>query len=69
MVAASTAAGGVTASQARPGAGMVVGAACWAMTYLLAQPVVAAAWPTPYDLATNSISDLAVTGCGDLRQF
>jgi hypothetical membrane protein len=50
---------------------MIVGAACWAMTvvYLLAQPVVAAAWPTPYELATNSISDLGVTGCGDLRQF
>jgi hypothetical membrane protein len=31
--------------------------------------VVAAAWPTPYDLATNSISDLGVTGCGDFRQF
>jgi hypothetical membrane protein len=50
---------------------MVVGAACWAMTvaYLLVQPVVAAAWPTSYDLATNSISDLGVTGCGDLQQF
>jgi hypothetical membrane protein len=48
-----------------------VGAACWAMTvaYLLVQPVVAAAWPTPYDLATNSISDLGVTSCGDLQQF
>jgi len=48
-----------------------VGAACWTLTvaYLLVQPVVAAAWPTPYDLATNSISDLGVTGCGDFRQF
>jgi hypothetical membrane protein len=60
----------MTASPARPGAGTVVGAACWTLTvaYLLVQPVVAAAWPTPYDLATNSISDLGVTGCGDLRQ-
>ena len=39
------------------------------VAYLLVQPVVAAAWPTPYDLATNSISDLGVTGCGDFRQF
>lgn len=31
--------------------------------------MVAAAWPTPYDLATNSISDLGVTGCGDYQQF
>jgi hypothetical protein len=58
----------MTASPARPGAGTVVGAACWALTvtYLLVQPVVAAAWPTPYDLAANSISDLGVTGCGEL---
>jgi hypothetical protein len=44
---------------------------CWALTvaYLLVQPVVAAAWPTPYDLSSNSISDLGVTACGDLRQF
>ena len=56
----------MTASQARPGAGTVVGAACWTLTvaYLLAQPVVAAAWQPPYDLATNSISDLGVTRCG-----
>ena len=61
----------MTASLARPGAPMVVGAACWTLTvaYLVVQPVVAAAWPTPYDLATNSISDLGVTGCGDFRQF
>jgi hypothetical protein len=39
----------MTASPARPGAGTVVGAACWTLTvaYLLVQPVVAAAWPTP----------------------
>lgn len=61
----------MTASSARLGAPTVVGAACWTLTvaYLLVQPVVAAAWPTPYDLATNSISDLGVTGCGDFRQF
>ena len=48
-----------------------MGALCWALTvaYLLVQPVVAAAWPTPYDLSSNSISDLGVTACGDLRQF
>lgn len=45
----------------------MVGAACWTLTvaYLLVQPAVAAAWPTPYDLTVNSISDLGVTGCGD----
>lgn len=61
----------MTAAPARPGAGTVIGAGCWILTvaYLLVQPVVAAAWPTPYDLATNSISDLGVTGCGDFRQF
>jgi hypothetical membrane protein len=61
----------IIASQAQAGAGAVVGAAGWALTvaYLLVQPVVASAWPTPYDLASNSISDLGVTGCGDLRQF
>jgi hypothetical protein len=61
----------MTASSARLGARTVVGAACWTLTvaYLLVQPVVAAAWPTPYDLATNSISDLGVTGCGDFRQL
>jgi hypothetical protein len=31
--------------------------------------VVAAAWPTPYDLATNSISDLGVTSCGSYPQL
>jgi hypothetical membrane protein len=61
----------MTASPARLGAGTVMGASCWILTvaYLFVQPVVAAAWPTPYDLATNSISDLGVTGCGDFRQF
>jgi hypothetical membrane protein len=62
----------MTASQqARLGAPMVAGAACWTLTvvYLLVQPVVAAAWPTPYDLATNSISDLGVTRCGFYRQL
>jgi hypothetical membrane protein len=61
----------MTASPARPTARTVVGAGCWTLTvaYLLVQPVVAAAWPTPYDLATNTISDLGVTGCGDFRQF
>ena len=61
----------MTAAPARPGAGTVTGAGCWILTvaYLLVQPVVAAAWPTPYDLATSSISDLGVTGCGDFRQF
>ena len=60
----------MTASPARPSAGTIVGAACWTLTvaYLLVQPVVAAAWPTPYDLTTNSISDLGVTGCGDFRR-
>jgi hypothetical membrane protein len=61
----------MTASPDRPTARTVVGAGCWTLTvaYLLVQPVVAAAWPTPYDLATNTISDLGVTGCGDFRQF
>jgi hypothetical membrane protein len=56
---------------ARLGAGTVVGAGCWLLTvaYLIVQPIVAAAWPTPYDLATNTISDLGITGCGDFRQF
>jgi hypothetical membrane protein len=60
----------MTATQARLGAPMVVGAGCWTLTvvYLIVQPVVAAAWPTPYDLATNTISDLGVTGCSDFRQ-
>jgi hypothetical membrane protein len=61
----------MTASPTRPTAGTVVGAGCWILTvaYLLVQPVVAAAWQPPYDLATNTISDLGVTGCGDFRQF
>jgi hypothetical membrane protein len=61
----------MTASLARPGAGTVVGAGCWILTvaYLLIQPVVAAAWPTPYDVATNSISDLGVTRCGSYPRF
>jgi hypothetical membrane protein len=61
----------MTASQARPGAGTVVGAVFWTLTvaYLLVQPVVATAWPTPYDLATNSISDLGVTRCGSYPRF
>jgi hypothetical membrane protein len=61
----------MTASPARPGAGTVVGAGCWILTvaYLLVQPVVAAAWPTPYDVATNSISDLGVTRCGSYPRF
>jgi hypothetical membrane protein len=56
---------------ARLGAPTVVGASCWILTvaYLLVQPVVAAAWPTPYDLATNTISDLGVTSCGSHLQF
>jgi hypothetical membrane protein len=61
----------MTASPARPGAGTVVGATCWTLTvaYLLVQPVVATAWPTPYDLATNSISDLGVSICGSYPRF
>jgi hypothetical membrane protein len=61
----------MTASPTRPTAGTVVGAGCWILTvaYLLVQPVVAAAWQPSYDLATNTISDLGVTGCGDFRQF
>jgi hypothetical membrane protein len=57
--------------QARLGAGTVVGAGCWLLTvaYLIVQPVVAAAWEPPYDLAANTISDLGITGCGDFRQF
>ena len=48
-----------------------MGAGCWTLTvaYLVVQPVVAAAWPTPYDLATNSISDLGVTRCGSYPQL
>jgi hypothetical protein len=61
----------MTASHARPGAGTIVGAVFWTLTvaYLLVQPVVATAWPTPYDLATNSISDLGVTRCGSYPRF
>jgi hypothetical membrane protein len=61
----------MTASQARAGAGTVVGAVFWTLTvaYLLVQPVAATAWPTPYDLATNSISDLGVTRCGSYPRF
>ena len=61
----------MTASPARPTARTVVGAGCWTLTvaYLLVQPVVAAAWPIPYDLATNTISDLGVTSCGSYLQF
>jgi hypothetical membrane protein len=57
--------------QARLGAGVVVGAGCWLLTvaYFIVQPVVAAAWEPPYDLAANTISDLGITGCGDFRQF
>jgi hypothetical membrane protein len=57
--------------QARLDAGTVVGAGCWLLTvaYLVVQPVVAAAWQPPYDLAANTISDLGITGCGDFRQF
>jgi hypothetical membrane protein len=61
----------MTTSPTRPGVGMVVGAGCWILTvaYLLVQPVVAAAWPIPYGLATNAISDLGVTSCGSYPQF
>jgi hypothetical membrane protein len=61
----------MTVSPARPGAGTVVGAGCWILTvaYLLVQPVVAAAWPTPYDVSVNSISDLGVTRCGSYPQL
>jgi hypothetical membrane protein len=59
------------AAPARLGAPTVVGASCWILTvaYFVVQPVVAAAWPTPYDLATNTISDLGVTSCGSHLQF
>jgi hypothetical membrane protein len=58
-------------TQARLDSGTVVGAGCWLLTvaYFIVQPVVAAAWQPPYDLAANTISDLGVTGCGDFRQF
>jgi hypothetical membrane protein len=57
--------------QARPGARTVVGAGCWLLTvaYFIVQPVVAAAWEPPYDVAANTISDLGITSCGDFRQF
>jgi hypothetical membrane protein len=50
---------------------MLVGSICWILTvaYLVVQPIVAAAWPTPYDLTTNSISDLGVTRCGFYPQL
>jgi hypothetical membrane protein len=57
--------------QARFDGGTVLGAGCWLLTvaYFIVQPVVAAAWEPPYDVAANAISDLGITGCGDFRQF
>ena len=54
-----------------------MGAVCWALTvaYLLVHlwwprpRYHRDAWPTPYDLSSNSISDFGVTACGGLRQF
>lgn len=57
-------------SAGRPGVRssvVVAGGVCWALTivYLVAQPIVAAAWAhPPYDFAKNSISDLGNTSCG-----
>ena len=57
--------------QARFDGGTVLGAGCWLLTvaYFIVQPVVAAAWEPPYDVAADAISDLGITGCGDFRQF
>jgi hypothetical membrane protein len=46
---------------------VVAGGICWVLTivYLVAQPIVAAAWAhPPYDFGENSISDLGNTSCG-----
>ena len=44
----------------------MIGAWCWLLTilYFVVQLVVAAAWPFPYSLSENTISDLGVTECG-----
>ncbi len=48
----------------------VVGGWCWAGVGLLipVQLVVAAAWPTPYSVTANAISDLGVTSCGTFTE-
>ncbi|MGI8607966.1 MAG: DUF998 domain-containing protein [Candidatus Dormibacteria bacterium] len=47
---------------------VLAGALCWILTvqYFIVQPVVAAAWPTPYSYLNNYISDLGNTACGPL---
>jgi len=47
---------------------IVAGGICWVLTvvYLVAQPIVAAAWAHPaYDFGANPISDLGNTTCGE----
>jgi len=50
----------------RPGTQLAVGAVCWilALQNLIAEPIVAAAWPTSYSFSENAISDLGITSCG-----
>lgn len=50
---------------------LVIGAWCWLLTvlYFAVQPVVAAAWPFPYSITQNTISDLGVTTCGPSPQL
>lgn len=42
-----------------------LGAVCWLLTllYFVAEPLVAAAWDTPYSFARDTISVLGITGC------
>jgi len=56
----------VAHSGSRSGAQLVLGAACWilALHNLAIEPIVAAAWPTPYSYSENAVSDLGITTCG-----
>jgi hypothetical membrane protein len=51
-----------SASEAR----LLVGGAAWVLTvmYFIGQIVAQAAWPTPYSLIDNRVSDLGSTVCG-----
>ncbi|MET8047699.1 DUF998 domain-containing protein [Streptosporangium sp. NPDC005286] len=48
-----------------------LGAVAWTLTilYFPIQLVVALAWPEPYSLTANTISDLGVTSCGQSNPF
>ena len=44
---------------------VIAGAFCWLLTavWFVLQPVVAGAWPRPYDYVTDPVSDLGAVGC------